>query len=96
MLRHSKICIVTLKDVPLIYYCLKCQKNLSITLPKPSFRPRPERAERSGPHGLLAVQTEPHDHTHLSKQMMRCVHKHGTGGTGVRDVYPSQCSPCGS
>lgn len=47
---------------PLIYY-LKCQKNLSITLPKPSFRPRPTQTERSGPHALLAVQTEPRPHT---------------------------------
>lgn len=83
MLHHSKISIVTLKGVPLIYYlkCLKCQKNLSVALPKPSFGPRPVQTEHSDPHALLAVQTEPHDHTHLSKQMMRCVHKQGTGGT---------------
>lgn len=83
MLHHSKISIVTLKGVHLIYYlkCLKCQKNLSVALLKPSFRPRPEQTERSDPHVLLAVQTEPHDHTQLSKQMMRCVHKQGTGGT---------------
>lgn len=96
MLQHSKTSTVTWKDVPFIYHlkCLKCQNNLSITRPRPSFRPRREQTERSGPHALLAVQTEPHDRTHLSKQMMRCVHKHGTGGTGVQAVYPLNIREC--
>lgn len=60
--------------------------------PQKSYRHTSQTFLSSGPHALLAVRTEPHDHMHLSKQMMRSVHKQV--GTGVRDVYPSQFSVC--
>lgn len=67
--------------------CNTFPKNLTVTLPRPSYG----QIECSGPHALLAVQTEPHVHMHLSKQMMRCVYKH-VKGTGVQNVCPSQFS----
>lgn len=89
MLHHSKISIVTLKDVPLIYdlKCLKCQKNLSITLPKPSFRPRPEHTECSGPHVLLTVQTEPRPHALVKANDASCPQT-----WGMRDMS-ARCLP---
>lgn len=60
--------------------CTTFPKNLTVTHPRPSF----ERTECSGPQALLAVQTEPHDHMHLSKQIMCCVNKHGRRDRSAR------------